>query len=120
MFTDAKFLSISRELYKGNSLRKSDRIIQMFPRNVPQNSVEHPAEILTAPAKSQTDRESREGTLLLAGDPGTEGIQTDIDFFIASIDLLDIAYNTRTLGRHRSNQHSDTGTYIRRRHLSSP
>ena len=43
--------------------------------------------------------ESREReSLLLTGDTGTESIQTDIYFLIASIDLLDVADDACTLG----------------------
>ena len=44
-------------------------------------------------------RDSREReSLLLTGDTGTESVQTDIDFLVASIDLLDVADDACTLG----------------------
>ena len=43
------------------------------------------------------DSRERE-SLLLTGDTGTESIQTDIYFLVASIDLFDVADDACTLG----------------------
>mgnify|MGYP003513959439 FL=1 len=105
------------ERCKGDSLRKSAGIIRIFQRTCSTKACGTSLlEILTASAKPQKDAkeqkrtdlcfrydiiegESREReSLLLTGDTGTESIQTDIYFLVASIDLFDVADDACTLG----------------------
>ena len=119
------------ERCKGDSLRKSAGIIRIFQRTCSTKACGTSLlEILTASAKPQNDsqrtkpvgfvlsiscRDSWEReSLLLTGDTGTESIQTDIYFLVASIDLFDVADDACTLGRHCRDEHSDTCTDIRR------
>ena len=44
---------------------------------------------------------------------GAESVETDVDVFIAPVDLLDVAYGAGTLGRHSGDEEGDSGADVR-------
>ena len=49
---------------------------------------------------------------------GAESVETDVDVFIAPVDLLDVADGAGTLGRHSGDEEGDSGADVGGKHLS--
>ena len=69
---------------------------------------------------NKSSKEPDHGKFLsvVSGNFCTEGVETDIDVFVATVYLVDVADHTGTLRGHCCNEKGDTCTDIRRCHLS--
>ena len=56
--------------------------------------------------------------LLLTGDARAEGVETDVDVLVTTIDLVDVADHAGSLCRHGCNEEGDTGTDVWRSHVA--
>ena len=51
-------------------------------------------------------------------DTGAESVETDVDVFIATVDLLDVVDGAGAFGREGGDEEGDSGADVRGKHLS--